>query len=212
MRKAFWMATAALVILSPLALGAQEQSQQQQPQPPPSQEPKPQPKPADSLAEAARKARAEKDKKSAPKAPIVWTNDNIPKKPGVVSIVGEAPAPPKEGKDAEGAQTTPKENADKKSPLKNEAYWRATFAEAHKALQRARTDLSILQRELSELQVAYYPDPQKALKQQYTREDINKKQAAIDAKQKDIEQLQQNLSNLEDELRQSGGDPGWASE
>ena len=136
----------------------------------------------------------------------------IPKKPGIVSIVGESPAPPKEAKDEQGAQATPKERPDKKSPLKDEAYWRATFAEAHKALQRARTDLGILQRELSVLQVAYYPDPQKAMKQQFTREDINKKQAEIDAKQKEIEQLQQNISNLEDELRQSGGDPGWASE
>ncbi len=42
------------------------------------------------------------------------------------------------------------------------------------------------------------------------RGDINKKSAKIDAKQRELDQLRQGLADLEDQLRKSGGDPGWA--
>ena len=48
--------------------------------------------------------------------------------------------------------------------------------------------------------------------EQYTRKDINEKDAKIAAKQKEIEQLKQGLSDLEDALRKAGGDSGWARE
>jgi hypothetical protein len=48
------------------------------------------------------------------------------------------------------------------------------------------------------------------LKEQYTREEINKKNDAIAAKKKEIADLKQQLSDLEEQLRNSGGDSGWA--
>jgi uncharacterized protein YoxC len=48
------------------------------------------------------------------------------------------------------------------------------------------------------------------LKEQYSREDINKKAAKIDAKQKEVAALKQQWDDMEDQLRKSGGDPGWA--
>ncbi len=56
----------------------------------------------------------------------------------------------------------------------------------------------------------YYPDPQKAMTQQNTRADVKEKQTKIDAKKKELDQLRQALSDLEDDLRKSGGNPGWA--
>lgn len=56
----------------------------------------------------------------------------------------------------------------------------------------------------------YYSDPQKALTQQHDRSDINDKMDKIDAKKKEIENLKQQLSDMEDEMRKAGGDPGWA--
>lgn len=48
--------------------------------------------------------------------------------------------------------------------------------------------------------------------QSVDRSDIVKKQKAIDDKKKQIDADQQAISALEDQLRQAGGDPGWARE
>ena len=65
-------------------------------------------------------------------------------------------------------------------------------------------------RELEKAQLEYYPDPQKALTQQNSRADINAVSAKLDAKKKELDQLKQGLDDLGDQLRKSGGDPGWA--
>ncbi len=67
-----------------------------------------------------------------------------------------------------------------------------------------------MQRELGVLDVQQYDDPMKALQEKYTRSDINKKSAAIDAKKKEIEADNQAISDAQDELRKSGGDLSWA--
>ncbi|MGC2724093.1 MAG: hypothetical protein WA224_09030, partial [Candidatus Acidiferrales bacterium] len=71
-------------------------------------------------------------------------------------------------------------------------------------------ELDIMQRELGVLDVQYYNDPVKAMQQGYTRSDIDEKTAKIDAKKKQIEADGQAISDAEEELRRSGGDPGWA--
>jgi hypothetical protein len=47
------------------------------------------------------------------------------------------------------------------------------------------------------------------MREQYDRSDITKTQADIDAKKADVAKDQQAISDLEDDLRRSGGDPGW---
>ena len=61
-------------------------------------------------------------------------------------------------------------------------------------------------------QQQYYSDPNKALRQQYDRSDINNLRKAIEDKRAEVEKLRQALAELEDELRREGGDPGWARE
>jgi hypothetical protein len=46
--------------------------------------------------------------------------------------------------------------------------------------------------------------------QSVTMSDINDKRAKIADKQQKIRQDETDISVLEDELRKSGGDPGWA--
>ena len=152
------------------------------------------------MAEAARKAREQK--KTQTKPVKVYTNDNIPKA-GFISTVGPEEIPKEQGAGGTAASAAAK---------KGENYWRKRFADARSTLRRDQQALEVEQRELAELMKQYYPDPQKALMQQYTRDDINKKQADIDAKQKEIEADQKAISDLEDELRAAGGDPGWARE
>ena len=94
--------------------------------------------------------------------------------------------------------------------MPREKYWRKRFQQQHEKITNAQKELDVLQRELDKDQVQYYSDPQKALKQQYDRSDINERTSKIDAKKKEIDTLNQQLSDMEDQLRKTGGDPGWA--
>jgi hypothetical protein len=67
-----------------------------------------------------------------------------------------------------------------------------------------------MQRELGVLDLQYYNDPMKGMQQGLTRGDINEKTGKIAAKQKEIDADKQAISDAEDDLRQAGGDPGWA--
>jgi chromosome segregation ATPase len=157
---------------------------------------------ADPVAEAARKAREQK--KEAPKPKKVYTNDDVASAP---------PAPPAaiEQKGEAKAGTAPAEKD--KEPAKNsEEQWRKRFKEAREKLADAEKEIDILQREAQKAQVQYYSDPQKALSEQYTRKDVNEKDAKIEAKKQEVEQLKRQLSDMEDELRKSGGEIGWARE
>lgn len=156
----------------------------------------------ESVAEAARKAQAEK--KNAPKAKMTIDNDNLGTLTGTVNVVGEAPAPPED-------QTKKPAEPKKGAPAKDEAYWREKFADATKKLADHQHELDITQRELNLKQQQFYTDPMASLKQEYSRQDINDSKAKIDDLAAKVAQDKTDLANLEDELRQAGGDPGWAT-
>ncbi len=156
----------------------------------------------DSVADAARKAQAEK--KNAPKAKLTIDNDNLGTLTGTVNVVGEQPAPPE---DQTKKPAAPKTGA----PAKDEAYWRGRFADANKKLADDAHELDITQRELNLKQEQYYTDPMAALKQEYSRQDINDSKTKIDELTAQVAQDKADIANLEDELRQAGGDPGWAT-
>jgi hypothetical protein len=155
----------------------------------------------DPVADAARRAREQK--KAAPKPKKVYTDDDI------------KPATPSSEAGARGAQAAPDNGpgaaagtgAGKDEP---ETIWRKRFADQRAKIAAAEKELDILQRESEKAQVQYYNDPQKALMEQNTRKEINEKNAKIEQKKLDIANLKQQLSDMEDELRKSGGDPGWA--
>src|SRR6266852_1349670 len=102
------------------------------------------------------------------------------------------------------------EDATKTEDPNSETAWRKRFQAQRDKIAKAEKELDILGRELEKAQVEYYPDPQKAMTQQNSRADINAITAKIDAKKKELDQLRQGLDDLEDQLRKSGGDPGWA--
>jgi predicted RNase H-like nuclease (RuvC/YqgF family) len=157
---------------------------------------------SDDVAAAARKTREQKE--TAPKPKKVFTNDDIPSKT-------EAPAPDaaaaKPGGVQDAAQTD--EKAAENDP-KSEAYWRKRFQKVRDQISDSEKELDVLQRELDKGQVQYYSDPQKAMTEQHDRSEISEKIAKIDAKKKEIEGLKQKLSDMEEEMRKAGGDPGWA--
>ena len=95
---------------------------------------------------------------------------------------------------------------------KDEAYWRKQFADIHYKIRMAQSELDILQRELNEGLLIYDPNPQKAMRENVTRKNINAHRQAIEDKKKELAELRKNLSDLEDDLRHAGGDPGWSRE
>lgn len=165
--------------------------------------------PSESVADAARKARAKK--KDSPKTVKVFTDDNVGDIKGQISVVGTEPAAQTDSAATKKEDANPA-NAPASEGKKDEAYWRGRFAAARKALAEDAKELDILQREFNLKQEQFYQDPTAALKEQYSREDLQKTQNQIDAKKQDVEKDKQALSDLEDELRRSGGDAGWANE
>ncbi len=185
-----YLLSVAALCLAGLPIYAQQQSSSQQ-------------SGSDALADAARKARDEK--KTAPKPKKVYTDDDV--KPGTTAAADTPAGTP--GTTGVAAQQKPGDPAADKDP-NGEAAWRKKFKEQHDKLAKAQTELDVLQRELQKAQTEYYPDPQKAMTEQNTRKEVNDKTAKIDAKKQEIAQLKQGLEDMEDQLRKSGGDPGWA--
>ena len=180
----------------------------------------------ESVADAARKAQAEKKPSAKPAA--VLTNDNLDSLKGTISVVGEAPAPPadqasdekadkadkgKTAADAKGKAPGKDDKTadDKKSAEKGEDYWRQAFADARKKLAADAHELDVLQRDYNLKQQQYYSDPNQAMRQQYTRQDLTDTKSQIDDKTAAVAADKLAISDLEDQLRQAGGEPGWAN-
>jgi chromosome segregation ATPase len=167
----------------------------------------------DAVADAARKAREQKKAEAKPKK--VFTNDDVaPAPPAAQAATAPSSTENRDGKTgdanaAKNADGNAAADAKADKPL-DEAGWRKRFAEQRAKISQAEQELDILQRESTKLQTQYYNDPQKALAEQYTRKDITDQDAKIQAKKDQIAKLKQGLSDLEDQLRASGGDSGWA--
>ena len=199
MRRIVWLAAAAMLAVPANALCQQTD---QAPAAAPQDQSQPQAAPApqqESLAEAARKAREQK--KEAAKSAKTFDNDSIPTQGGI-SSVGEGTTAQATGSEA------PQEGAAK--PANDEKSWRNKFAELRHKLEQDQANLDVMQRELGVLNTQFYTDPTKAMQQQLTRSDINNKIAEIDKTKAQIQADQQAISDAEDDLRKSGGDPGWA--
>lgn len=167
----------------------------------------------DPVADAARKAREQK--KNAPKPKKVFTDDDVA--PKVPESPAPATAPPEETPQTATPAAKPEialakgatQQAEKEDPNSEKA-WRKRFAAQRQKIADAEQELDVLQREAQKADVQYYSDPQKALNEQFSRKEINDKNAKIEAKKKQIDDLKQQLAAMEDQLRASGGDPGWA--
>ncbi len=182
---------AVALLLAAATLAAQEQQEQ-----PP-------------VAEAALQTR--EAQKQASRAAKLYTNENLPHRSGGISVVGAATAQaPATTPSAENGQRSAEMKKSAAVEEKGPAYWHQRFAEARAKLSEAESELAAAERELSRLQLEYYSDPNKALDQQYSRSDIHKQETRIAAKQKEVDELRRQLSELKDEERRAGGDPGWA--
>jgi chromosome segregation ATPase len=167
----------------------------------------------DPVADAARKAREQKKAEAKPKK--VYTNEDFGGTTATPATATPATgtAKPESQEGAAGEKNDDKSATGKKAAAadkNSEENWRRRFREARDKLAQAEQELDILQREAQKAQVQYYNDPQKALSEQSSRKDVTEKDTKIAAKKQEIAQMKQHLSDMEDELRASGGDSGWA--
>jgi len=169
-----------------------------------------------SVAEAARKAKAEKKTEAAPQH--VWTDDNIPKVPREVPAAtgeGGQEGAAEAGAAAPAGAKAPAAEDDEKKKADLEAKWRQKFADAQKKLDDDQKEMDLTQRELNLKREQYYSDPNTAMREQYQYPgqkggEINDMTKKIDDLKQKIEQDKQAISDLEDQLRHEGLPPGWA--
>jgi hypothetical protein len=147
-----------------------------------------------SLGDLARQAKAQKAKETKPAK--VFTNDNLPTH--------------KEGISESGASDkTSAEPAPAASTGHDEKYYREQMRKLQDQLDLDKRELDVMQQKLGQNQTQYYSNPQTSLMQQYSRGDIGKLDADIDAKKQQIAKDQKAIDDLNDQLRNEGGDPGW---
>ena len=192
--KSFLLASA--ILFSSVIVAARQQDNSQQT--------------GDPVADAARRAR--EAKQTTPKPKKVYTDDDVSRSKPAPAVTSTTDNSSTHESSKPAAGTSAKTPSSAELDAKAEADWRKRFKEQHDNIARAEKELDVLQREGQKDQIQYYSDPQKALTEQNTRKDINEKDAKIAAKQKEIEQLKQGLSDLEDALRKAGGDSGWSRE
>ncbi|MGO8815344.1 MAG: hypothetical protein ACLQVG_11885 [Terriglobia bacterium] len=150
-----------------------------------------------SLGDIARQLKAQKAKE--PKPVKVFTNDNLPS--GSDDVTKLHANPPAKSADDSASKETPE--------VHDAAYYRSHLSKLQDQLADDKRELNVLQQKLSQSQIQYYPDPNKALQQQYSRDDISKLTADVDAQKQKIADDEKAIDDLHEQLRREGGDPGW---
>jgi hypothetical protein len=160
--------------------------------------------PAPSLGDLAQKQKANRSKAARPAK--VFTNDNLPARPpeeSPTAATGMSQTPGDQLGGATGGNPSPPSEA------QGEQYFRTKMSLLEGRLEEDRRQLNVLEQKLSQNQMQYYPDPNKALQQEYSRSDITKLNQDIDKKKQEIAGDQKAIDDLQGELRRVNGDPGW---
>ena len=160
-----------------------------------------------SLGDAARKVKEQQ--KQAPKAKVVWTNDNLPTS-ATVSVVGQSSPPSSTASSNEAQPAAPSDAATGAGDLSKAS---AELTEAQKELESLKTDLDIAQREYKLDSDQHYSVPDYATDQQglakleADKTRITTKQQAVDAAQKKVEEIQKQVDELSDKSKSEGAAP-----
>lgn len=192
MRRTLGIAFAALVAASLTgwqARGAQRSAPASQAQPQTQTQTKSQSAPSQgsSLAEAAKKAR--QNQKNPQSAPVVFTNDNMPRS-STISVVGNT----------NSSSATAGTRASTTAAKDDETTWRLKFINARAKLRQDQEKLVFLRNDLNSLGFVRY----------FSESDAVAKQKAVQGQENQITADQKAIEDLQDALRKAGGDPAWA--
>jgi len=167
-----------------------------------------------SWAELAQQVRAADANR--PKAKHVYTNDTLPHT-STLSVVGPTPETPADAADADKTDDkTGDKAADKKADKdkdkaskEEEGPWRAKFAGLRQNLDTEQRRLDVMQRELNLAQLQSYSDPNQAMREQFARTELTKRQADIDDEKQAVAAAQKDLDDALEEARKAGVPPAW---
>lgn len=156
------------------------------------------------LAEIARRERA---RKTAIHSGEVYTNESLKASPG------QPPKTIEPIKEPQAQPATAKDDAKPKGPTDHkghdEKYWREAFDKARQALKRSEDKLRLLDLKMTDLSSQLLRESVYA-REMALRAEIDKTTKDQVAARAEVAVSQQKIRDLEDELRRSGGLPGWA--
>ena len=155
---------------------------------------------AQSLADFARQERERRknleskmtfsnESKSAPAAPVASKEDKPEQTPAPAAKKATGPT------DRQG---------------RNEKWWRDAFAQTRKDLQSAENQVKVLELQLNQAKRDYMEKTSLYNREMVLAAEMNNLQSELDKGKADVERLKQQLAQMEDDLRRSGGPAGWA--
>ncbi len=160
----------------------------------------------ESVAEAARRAKAEREqKKATEKQARTVDNDNLPapKIGEAVNVVGQtAPAPSVVPGQGPAASAPSPEDAEAKDQERQKTAEQIKDAKAQ--LEDSKKDLEIAKRAFDLDRDSYYSDPN-FQSNKAGKTHLDGEQASIAAKQQAVDKLQQTIKDLQEKLKNLGG-------
>lgn len=157
-----------------------------------------------SLAELARKERANRLKIKQEHSVRIWNNDNMPRRPA-----GEGPTAAA-GMSSVPVSTEPPASLEATAGgAHDEKYFRDQMSELRERLELHKRQLAVLQQKQAQGQLQYYADPNKTLQEEFSRSEINKKNDEVAQKEQEIAADEKTIQDLQELLRREGHPPGW---
>ncbi|MGO9271533.1 MAG: hypothetical protein ACLQOO_14940 [Terriglobia bacterium] len=156
---------------------------------------------SDSLADAARKAKAERAQQSQ-KPVKVFNNDSVPGSGGI-SVIG----PPPSEETAQDSGVTGPDGDQARAKQRQEV--RDQSRKLSSRLDLHQRELEVLQQKLNLAQVQFSFNANETLKQETFRTDIDQLTQQVEEKKRQVADDQQAISDLQDRARREGGDTSW---
>ena len=97
-----------------------------------------------------------------------------------------------------------------KTETHDEAWWRETFKNAREDLKKAEDHVKVTQLELNKLNMEFLTRSDIYDREQQLGPPLNAKRSELTIAQSEVDRAKEKLAQLEDDLRRSGGLPGWA--
>ena len=174
------------------------------------------PQQQESLGDMARQLKEQRERENR-KASKVFTNDNLPERPGWESSVsqplpGEHPSTPDQANVKPGTPpsqetgSNPPDSPDETSKARE--YWKSKFKAARQDLAKAKEHHQLAEDELNLLQIQQVRELEPNAKADLTAR-VESKQSEVDASRAATNAAQKVLDSLEKEFKDSGAPEDW---